>query len=560
MRPTLSRRQFAAASLGVFASAGVVQDRALARLGLTADGTPISGEPVVLTNRRPLPPATPSGEQLFRITGPIAGPETIDPALVRDLSSGFLTRLVFRGLVVFDAELNPALELAEKVEISGDGLIYTFTLDPKAVFHSGRRITANDVLFSFTRALNPKTAGGQAALLSGPTFLDSIKGSAELLAGTADTLSGVTEIDDGTVRIELTAPSSPFLMKLGAAATSIVDLDDVAKGDSWWMMPNGSGPFHIAEWTPSQKMVLTPVKTFIDGAPALQRIEIPLGPNAGSAFNLYQADQVDIVGITSGDVDRVTSPESGLSDQLIKSDLFSTEYAAFRPDTAPMDDLHVRRAVAMAFPREKIADVQYGGHVNFADGIVPDGMLGVDWPVDSLPYDPDGAKAEFAKSKYAGMTAIDPIQIYSTGNAFVPAFREAVHDVLGLEVDAVAVQASEFFDGLALRQYPAYALYWGADYPDPSTFLGSLFQTGSSDNYIDYSNPDFDALMNEAAREQDVAIRAETYKKAQQVLVDDAVVIPTYHDISNMLIKPGVKGLELTELGLLQLETIWIER
>src|SRR4029078_7375723 len=125
-------------------------------------------------------PATPSGEQLFRVTGPIVGPETIDPAMVRDLSSAFLPRLMFRGLVVFDAELNPALELAERVEISGDGLTYTFTMDPKAVFHSGRRCTANDGLFFFTRALNPKTAGGQAALLSGPTFLDSIKGSAEL--------------------------------------------------------------------------------------------------------------------------------------------------------------------------------------------------------------------------------------------------------------------------------------------------------------------------------------------------------------------------------------------
>src|SRR6478609_1410612 len=370
MKSTLSPRQFAAASLGLFAGLGLVHEQALARMGLQADGTPVGGEAVVLTTRRPLPPATPSGEQLFRVTGPIVGPETIDPAMVRDLSSAFLTRLMFRGLVVFDAELNPALELAERVEISADGLTYTFTMDPKAVFHSGRAITAEDVVFSFTRAVNPQTAGGQSALLSGPTFLSSIAGVGDMLAGKTETLSGITAIDDATVEITLSAPSSPFLMKLGAAATSIVDPDDVAKGDSWWMMPNGSGPFHIAGWNPSQKMVLTPVKTFIDGAPALQRIEIPLGPNAGSAFNLYQADQVDIVGITSGDVDRVTSPESGLSDQLIKSDLFSTEYAAFRPDTAPMDDLHVRRAVAMAFPREKIADVQYGGHVNFADGIV----------------------------------------------------------------------------------------------------------------------------------------------------------------------------------------------
>jgi oligopeptide transport system substrate-binding protein len=560
MKSTLSRRQFAAASLGLFAGLGLVHEQALARMGLQADGTPVGGEAVVVTTRRPLPPATPSGEQLFRVTGPIVGPETIDPAMVRDLSSAFLTRLMFRGLVVFDAELNPALELAERVEISGDGLTYTFAMDPKAVFHSGRAITAQDVVFSFTRAVNPKTAGGQAALLSGPTFLSSIAGVAEMLAGTTETLSGITAIDDATVEITLSAPSSPFLMKLGAAATSIVDPDDVAKGDGWWMTPNGSGPFHISEWTPGQQMVLTPVSTFVDGAPALQKVQILLGPNAGSAFNLYQAEKVDICGIGSNDVDRVTSTESGLADQLVQSDLFATEYAAFRTDAAPMDDLNVRKAVAMSFPRAKIAEVQFGGHVNVAEGLVPNGMLGVPWPVKALPYDPDAAKAAFAESKYAGVAEVDPIQIYSTGNSFVPALREAVKNVLGLELDAVTVQSTEFFDGLALRQYPAYGLYWGADYPDPSTFLGSLFQTGSSDNYIDYSNPDFDALMDEAATEQDIAKRAETYMKAQQLLIDDAVLIPTYHDVGYMLLKPGVKGFEYTPLGLLQLETIWIER
>jgi len=142
----------------------------------------------------------------------------------------------------------------------------------------------------------------------------------------------------------------------------------------------------------------------------------------------------------------------------------------------------------------------------------------------------------------------------------VAALRDEVETHLGLQIESVVVQSEEYFDGLALRQYPAYALYWGADYPDPATFLQSLFAGGSSDNYIDSSNPGFDTLLDEAAAELDPARRAETYQRAQQILIDDAVMIPTYHDVGYFLVKPWVKGLEYTALGLLQLETIWIER
>jgi len=370
----------------------------------------------------------------------------------------------------------------------------------------------------------------------------------------------VRAIDQRTVEIRLQHPDAAFTMKLASAASTIVDAADVARGGEWWRNPNGAGPFRIAEWEPGKRLVLNRSRSFIDGAPALERIEMPLGPDAYGAFNLYQSDRVEVTGISSYDVDRVTAPESTLASELIKTELFSTEYIAFRTDVPPLDDPIVRKAIAMAFPRDKIADVMFGGHVEVAEGIVPDGMLGVDWPVQSIAYDPEGAKALFATSAYADEAELPPIQIYSTGNGAVAALRDEIEAHLPLTVDAIVVQSNEFFDGLALRQYPAYALYWGADYPDPATFLQSLFASGSSDNYIDYSNPEFDALLARANREQNPEQRAAVYQQAQQLLIDDAVVIPTYHDVGYFLVKPWVKGLQYTPLGLLQLETIWIER
>jgi peptide/nickel transport system substrate-binding protein/oligopeptide transport system substrate-binding protein len=561
MSNRLSRRQFAALLSGTVASGLLGEQIALAHPDfLTAAGTPVKRAPAEFTFRRPLPAANPSGDQLFRLTGPVVEPPTIDPALVRDLSSAFLVRLIFRGLLIFDSELKPALELAERLVVSEDGLTYTFTLDARALFHDGRNVTADDVVFSLTRALNPATANGQAALLSGPTFLDSILGAPELLSGEAETLAGVRALDMRTVEIRLQRPDAAFTMKLASAATTIVDPANVAQGEGWWRQPNGAGPFKVSEWETGQRLVLTRSRSFIDGAPALERIEMPLGPNAYGAFNLYQSDRVEVTGISSYDVDRVTAAESPLGPELIQTDLFSTEYIAFRTDVPPLDDPIVRRAIAMAFPRDKIADVMFGGHVSVAEGIVPDGMLGVEWPVNAMAYDPEGAKALFATSKYAAEPELPPILIYSTGNGAVAALRDEVETHLGLQIESIVVQSEEFFDGLALRQYPAYALYWGADYPDPASFLQSLFASGSSDNYIDYSNPDYDALLAEAAEELDTSRRAEIYQQAQQILIDDAVVIPTYHDVGYFLVKPWVKGLEYTPLGLLQLETIWIER
>ena len=557
MKERLTRRKLGTLAVGALAGSALIGDRPDF---LSAQGAPLAGVETEFTQRRPLPEANPSGEQVFRITGPIVDPLTIDPALVRDLSSAFLTRLVFRGLVVFDSDLNPCLELAQRLVVSADGLTYTITIDPRALFHDGRNVTADDVAWSLTRSLDPATANGQAALLSGPTFLDSVLGAQELLTGAATELEGVRVIDQRTVEIRLWRPDAAFMSKLASAATCVVDRNDVARGGDWWRTPNGAGPFRVTEWRVGEMLRLERSRSFIDGAPALERIEMPLGPSAGGAFNLYQQSRVDIVGIGFALIDQVRSPLVGMADELVQQDQFSTEYIAFRTDTPPMDDPIVRRAVAMAFPRHMIAGVTFEGRTREATGVVPPGMLGAEWPVDHPGYDPEAAKALLETSSYAEAGEIPPIQLYSTGNPAAAAFRDTVSEALGIEITSFIVQANEFFAGLALRQYPNYALYWGADYPDPSTFLLSLFGSGASDNYIDYENPEFDELLEAAMSELDPTARAAIYADAQQLLIDDCVVIPTYHDVGYWLAKPWVKGVELTSLGLLQLETIWIER
>jgi peptide/nickel transport system substrate-binding protein/oligopeptide transport system substrate-binding protein len=538
--------------LNLFIALGV----ALIPLGTMAQ--PQNATTVIVAHDEPIS-ASPRGDQTLRLAGPLDGPESLDPAFTRDLSTAFIVRQIFRGLTRFDDALQPVPELASRIEISADGREYTFTLRENAVFQDGRRITADDVVYSLQRALDPATAGGDASLLAGPTFLSDIEGADQLIAGEATALTGVTAIDPSTVRIRLAAPRATFLMKLASIPASIVDRRDVERGGDWWRTPNGSGPFRVAEWSPGSQLVLAPSETYFAGPPPLQRIVLRLGASAAQPFNLYESDQIDITGVDVSAIDRVLSPESGLSDEVTVTPLFNVDYLAFRTDVEPLSDPHIRRALFLGFPREKIAKVTYGGYVTPAQGFIPDGMLGVSWPARMDGYDLMAAREEIAKSSYGSPERVPVIRIYSSGYAGAEAFRDSIQDDLGLRVEVINVEWNDYVEGLVRRQYPAYELYWGADYPDPESLLLVLFGTGRADNYVDYANERFNALLAAAAAEQDPAKRIDLYRSAQQILLDDYVVIPLYFDVSYTLAKPWVKGLTVTPLGILGLERVWLE-
>ncbi|MDQ3695433.1 MAG: peptide ABC transporter substrate-binding protein [Chloroflexota bacterium] len=538
---------------------GLIQ---ITRASVPATGLPLAqaaGEPVVITGTERVSRATPSGEQLFRMAGGIDDPVSLDPALARDLGTAFLVRQLFRGLTRLDDELSVEPELAERIEISPDGRIYTFTLRPEITFHNGDPITAEDVVFSLTRVLTPATAGGNAALLAGPTYLSDIVGAAEVLSGASQTLAGVRALDERTVEIELTEPNASFLTKLASPAVAVVDANDVSRAD-WWRSPNGSGPFRITEWTPGERLLFGRHEGFFAGPPPLAELSILLGPNASQPFNLYQADVIDTTNVPILSAERALNPDGELAAEVTVAPVLATGFLALRSDVEPLDDPHVRRAIQLAFPRHRIAEVTFNGLIAPADGLVPPGMLGREWPVAAAPYDLEAAREELALSRYGSAAAVPPIEIFTAGSVGSSALRDVLEADLGLQVDVIQIDWAEFNVGLTRRGYPAYELLWGADYPDPETFLWSLFGSDSPDNYSDYANPEYDALLADAALTLDEADRAVLYDQAQQVLAGDNVLIPLYHETRYTLAKPAVHGLTVTPLGILYLDDVWMEQ
>jgi ABC-type transport system substrate-binding protein len=493
----------------------------------------------------------------LRIAGPTFGLASLDPALVRDLQTDFLVRQVFRGVMAYDDDMLPVPALAQTVMVSDDAMRYTITLRDDARFQDGRRIEPEDLHFSWSRALMPATAGGDASLLPASTYLGDIDGANAVLAGEATDLAGVGVVDERTVEVRLARPSATFPMKLAATPASILDRHGDYDATDWWLTANGSGPYRIEGYDDDGNLRLAASDAWPDHI-AVRDVTILLGLNASMPENLFQRGEVDLVDeIPAQLVPLMADPATDLPpSRMIDSPRFAIAYIAMGNQHPPLDDPHVRRAIQYAFPASRYALAAFDGQVGVAEGVIPPGVLGRDWPAVMPGVDVEAAKAEIAASRYGRAEDVPPIRIHAADIGPVEALRDVVGADLGLTVEAVQVGWIDFLDGLAAKSWDAYSLYWGMDYPDPEAILWVLFGGESSENYTGYRNPEFDSAMIAAREAIDAAEREALYETAQQALIDDAAIIPLYAPVLTAIVREGMQEVPLTPLGLLSLETI----
>ncbi|MBA2468978.1 MAG: peptide ABC transporter substrate-binding protein [Chloroflexia bacterium] len=493
----------------------------------------------------------------LRLAGSVSGPASLDPALSRDLSTNFLLRQIFRGLMSLDTNLEPVLELADSLDVSDDGRTYAFTIRESARFHDGRAVTPADVQVSLSRALDPRIAGGSVEALAGITYLQEIEGAREHLAGMTDTLGGIAITGNRSLTITLAERSPTFLMKLASVPASIVNSQQVQAAADWAMAPNGSGPFSVLAWTASESLDLRAAGTWWRGEPTLTSVRVRLGASASQPVNLYQAGEIDLVeDIPPELVDLIRDPATGVTfGELVTTELFATSYIAFGNVDPPLDDVHVRRALQYVFPADLVATASFDGAVRSATGLLPPGLLDAEWPTDRVSGDVAAAQRELERSRYGNAANVPPIPIYAADIAVVEALRDTASAALGVTIEAIQVGWPDFLAGLSERRFPAYALYWGADYPDPEALIGMLFSERSADNYTGYVNQDLELLLDEA-RVTEGDERMVVFACANQLLVDDAALIPLYHPHGYTITRPGLAGVVVTPMGILGLETI----
>jgi oligopeptide transport system substrate-binding protein len=486
------------------------------------------------------------------------GPITLDPAISADMTSHTYVMQIFSGLVRLDQELNIVPDIAESWDKSSDGRVYTFYLRQGVKFHDGVAVEAADFKYSWERACDPNTGSGTAA-----TYLGDIVGAKDMLAGEAAVISGVEVIDDYTLRVTIDAPKAYFLDKLAYPTAFVVDRADVESGQYWWLQPNGTGPFKLKKWTPGQQLVLERSEIYYGEPAKLENVTFSLV--AADPMALYETGQIDVVPVYLDYIDAVSDETNPFHLELAVTPELSLYYIGFNTAEPPFDDADVRRAFCHAVDKEHIVKVILRDMVSEADGILPPGMPGYDEALEGLDYNVQEAKRLIAASEYGDASNLPPIVVTVDGYGnSIPSYLGAIiqewQQNLGVEISVRQVETENLIYNLKQEKDEMFTLGWIADYPDPHNFLDVLFYTGSEVNIGEYDNPALDALLDQAAVEQDENTRLAMYQQAEQLVVDDAPCIPLWHNINYILVKPYVKGYELSAQGIPDLSKVYLDK
>ena len=483
------------------------------------------------------------------------GPLTLDPAISNEMSSHLYVIQIFNGLVKFNENLEPIPDLAEHWEVSPDGKTYTFFLRQDARFHDGRPVTAGDIKYSWERACSPAT-GSQTA----SSYLNDIVGSADVLSGKAENLSGLSIINDYTLSVTADAPKAYFLSKLAYPTAFIVDKKNVESGSGWWHKPNGSGPYRLAKWNEGSLIILQPNQYYY-GEKAKARLAFQLLD--GVPMTLYETGKIDVAEISQLYIDRASDQMGPFFDQLHVYPEFSLQYIAFNTSKPPFDDPLVRQAFSQSVDKEHIIRIIQKDMVSRADGIIPPGMPGYNKELKGLSFDPAHARELLAKSRYSSGLPPVTITILGWGGVDVEPYLGAIiqdwKNNLGADVTIRLLEPDPFHYSLQQEADEMYLLGWVADYPDPQNFLQTLFYTSSEYNHGRFSSRELDDLIDRAAIEQDHGKRMGLYRQAEQAVVDQAPVIPLWFNKNYVLVNPRIKNYSIDPLGVPRLNLVTIE-
>ena len=491
-----------------------------------------------------------------------ADPPTLDPALVTDGTSYAIVIELFSGLVKLTGESDDpiAMDLAESYSVSNGGKTYKFILRDDSKFSDGSPVTATDFKWSWERAALPET---ESPIVD--EFLGDIIGVQAIIDGEATTAEGIEVIDDLTLQVTIDAPKPYFIAKLTYPIAFVVNADNVtAGGENWTDDPVGTGPFVLKSYSIGERMILSKNPNYWGDPAYLDEVQLLLA--GGSAMAMYENDEIDITGIGLADLERVTDPEEELSKDVVEvPPSFSTSYIGFNVEEAPFDDVHFRRALNFAVDKQLVANAVFSDLVRPATGVIPPGFVGFNPDLEGLAFDEEKAKEELAKSKYADPETRPRIVITLPGTGGSPSLTtEVVADMwrrtLEVDVEIQQVEWATFLQDLHRNRLQAFSLAWQADYPDPHTFVDVLFRTGSSINNTNYSNPEVDALLEQANVEADPVRRIKLYQEAEEMIVEDAAWLPLWWGVEGkVLVKQRIGGMTFPPLSVPIYQYVYID-
>ncbi|MBI4126487.1 MAG: peptide ABC transporter substrate-binding protein [Deltaproteobacteria bacterium] len=472
-------------------------------------------------------------------------PDSLDPHLTSSVDGSNLGRQLFEGLVTFNPEKPTTVigGVAEKWTISPDGKTYTFYLRNNATWSDGSRITANDFLYGWRRAIDPKTASPQGSrynyIKNGKAFLEGKIKDPSLL--------GFKVINDTTFQVELEGPFPPFLQLITFSTFAPIKKDVVEKYGDQWVKPEHmvcNGPFLLKMWTPYDRIVMIKNPLYWDA------IRVRLD---GVTFLMIDDFETILKRYEAGDIDFFYSLPQGKVPSYMKHPDFhsSSEFALyqymFNVKHPALQDARVRRALALSIDRKLIVDKIMRGREIPATGFIPPGVSGYAYKT-YLRFDPQEAKKLLAEAGYPDGKNF-PILTLSYNTVEVhrligEAIQQMWKQNLGIEVKLQNQEWKTHLAALHHHDFEIARLGGVGEYVYPTTFLEN-FTAGTSGNYSQWTNPKYDQLWDEAKQAATPARQLRLMRQMEDIIMEEMPWAPIYNSAIYWMTKPRVKNLTL---------------
>ena len=489
-------------------------------------------------------------------------PVTLDPAFGDSTYETLFAQQIFDGLVQFDANLNVAPSLAESWKASPDGLVWTFDLRKGVKFHHGREVVADDVIYSFTRMMDPK----KPAESYRREIFAQVKGVEAFLAGQAQRIAGFRALDEYTVQIVFSQPYAPFIRVLAAA--KVVPKEEVQRlGEGFGRAPVGTGAFRFVAWEPGVTITLQANETYFETRPYLDQIVYRIFPRGDleAILDEFEQGRLEDSLIPIGERERLLNDPRY---QKVRKPLFATLFVWMNSHAGPLSDLRVRRAINLAIDRSYHVNDLRQGRFPQAYGFLPQGMLAHNPDLSGYAYDVAKAKQLLTEAGYPGGKGMPPLELWSSSKSSVAVSE---HKSIKRSLAAIGIPL-ELRTADTWKQYTSEILKgkrpgilfryaWFPNFPDPDDVLYPLFHSRSLYNQGQYQNSAVDRLLEKARGEIDNFKRLALYREAEKLILEDAPTVNLVHYAVEYLTHSYVHGFTLNSLGehYMPMKTIWLD-
>ena len=492
--------------------------------------------------------ACPAGERCLEY-GNLADPLTLDPDRQTTVNDYAITAELIQGLTDSGPDGQPVPGMADHWETSPDGLTWTFHLR-KALWSDGTPVTAGDFVFAYRRILDPKVGAPYAYMLfqlKNGEAVSERKAPPESL--------GVRALDARTLQMTLEHPA-PYMLQLVKHQTYFPVPEHVVRrwGDAWvepgHMVSNG--PYVLVSSKLGDYVRIQKNPLFWDARNVcFNRIDYYPTTDNEVAERRVKRGELDVNTTFASNRLGFLRGEDGMAAYVRVHPYLATTYIALNVGhVKALQDLRVRQALSMSIDRDFLTQKLLRAGQIPTTSFVPPYISGYEagahaaWSSLTFAQRQDEARRLLAEAGYGPSHPLKIAMLVGIGSDALLLPQALAEDWKTINVDmTISQEESQLtFQSMQNRDFEISIIGWIADYNDPKTFLDLLKSGTGAQNYGDYSNPRYDALLNAADLEPDVHKRAHLLSQAEQIIIDDAAVIPLYYAVNRNLVSPRVTG------------------